>query len=144
MTESILLSFVPKTFIYLQRNFWELFVKLNRTTLYLFIIMIQLGLLPFQMICIFQSLSRHHLKVCKYFMWTMTNNKFWFSLSNLSFFNKIRAVKRTICVPWNRLTNDKNYLWQNLKTRVSAIIKELTQSVYCKCTITWVYLYMDA
>ena len=42
------------------------------------------------------------------------------------------------------LTNDKNDLWQNLKTRVSAIIKEFTQSVYCKYTTTWVFLYMDA
>ena len=35
------------------------------------------------------------------------------------------------------------YLEKGL-TRVSAIIKELTQSVYRKCTTTWVYLYMDA
>ena len=100
---------VPKTLIYLKRKFWEMFVTSNRTTLYLFIIMIQFGLLPFQMICIFQSLSRHHLKACKYFMWTMTNNKFWFSLSNLSIFNKICAVKHIRCLPWKRI--DKWQKW---------------------------------
>ena len=105
-------------------------------------IMIQLGLLPFQMICIFQSLSRHHLKVCKYFMWTMTNNKFWFFLSNLSFFKKYVQLNAPDVYLEKGLTNDKNDLWQNLKTRVSAIIKELTPSVYCKCTTTWVYMYM--
>ena len=100
--------------VYYQRNLLELFVKLNRTTLYLFIIMIQLGLLPFQMICIFQSLSRHHLKACKYFMWTMTKNKFWFSLSNLSFLNKIRSVKRTRYLPWKRI--DKWQKWLMTKS----------------------------
>ena len=105
-------------------------------------IMIQLGLLPFQMICIFQSLSRHHLKACKYFMWTMTNNKFRFSLWNLSFLIKYVHLNAPDVYLEKGLTNDKNDLWQNLKTRVSAIIKELTPSVYCKCTTTWVYMYM--
>ena len=41
------------------------------------------------------------------------------------------------------LPNVKNDEWQNLKTHVSTI-KEFTHGVYCKCTTTWVYLYMDA
>ena len=54
LTELILISFVPKTLIYLQRNFWEVFILIYN--------MIWLELLPFQLICILESLSRHPLK----------------------------------------------------------------------------------
>ena len=92
------------------------------------------------MICIFQSLSRYHFKTCKYFTWNITKNKFRFSLSNLSFL-KIKYMQLNapdVVYLEKGLTNDKNDLWQNLKTRVSAIIKELTIRVYCKCKTTWV------
>ena len=88
-------------------------------------------------------MSRQHFKACKYFMWNMTNNKFRFSLSNLSFY-KIKYMQLNapdvvyLEKGLKNDKNDKNDLWQNLKTRVSAIIKELTISVYCKCTTTWV------
>ena len=98
----------------------------------------------------FQSLSRHHLKACKYFM---SNKKIFFLIkhtgacylpytiiytpcvyysteevkffrrqigrdeplwSNLSIFNKIRAVKRTRCQPWKR--NDKWQIWLMTKS----------------------------
>ena len=77
---------------------------------YLFIIMIQLGLLPFLLIYIFQSLSRHHFKACKYFMWAMTNRRtinFRFYLWNLSFLIKHVQLNAPAVNLDKGLTNDK-------------------------------------
>ena len=77
-------------------------------------------------------------------MWTMTNNKFRFPFQTYPFSIKYVQLNAPDVYLEKGLTSDKNDWWKNIKTRVSAISKELTQSVYCKCTTTWVNLYMDA
>ena len=145
LTESILVSFIPKTFIYLQRHFWGMFVKLNGTTLYLFIIYwLGWDCFLFNWYVFFNHRVDTTLKpvniLCE--LWLSIN----FDFPYKTYFFKIKYAQLNAPDVYlkKRFTNDKKVLWQNLKTRVSAIIKELTQSMYCKCTTTWIYLYMDA
>ena len=119
LTESIWLSFVPKTLIYLQRNSLDMFVKLNGTMMYLFLIMIQLGLLPFNWYLFFNHWVDTHLKPVNIFCELWQTRNFDFPYQTYPFLIKYVQLNAPDVNFEKRLTNDKYNVWQNLKTRGS-------------------------